>query len=68
MRWLRCEPDGRASKRGVVYVLVAVLAQGHLLLYQTLEANVAAVRLAFSLGYARYANHLAVRLRASSSA
>lgn len=60
---------GAGLAAGVVSaVLASALAQGHLLLYQTLEANVAAVRLAFSLGYARYANHLAVRLRASSSA
>lgn len=38
------------------------LANGKLLLYQTLESNHLAVRIALSLGFDRYANHLAVRL------
>jgi hypothetical protein len=43
-------------------VVAAALASGKLLLYQTLESNEPSVRIALSLGYERYANHLAVRL------
>jgi len=54
---------GRGHAKEVVgSVLAAAIAQGHLLLYQTLEANVAAVHVALGLGYVRYANHIAVRL------
>ena len=59
-------PDARSAGRGTAVVSAVVaeaLAKGQLLLYQTLESNVAAVRIASSLGYQRYANHLAVRLR-----
>jgi len=44
-------------------VVADALSNGKLLLYQTLESNEAAVRTAFSLGYQRYANHIAVRLK-----
>ena len=43
-------------------VVAAALADDHLLLYQTLEANLPSVRVALTLGYVRYANHLAIRL------
>ena len=43
-------------------VVAKALANGKLLLHQTLESNQPAIRIAFSLGYDRYANHLAVRL------
>lgn len=43
--------------------MTEALANGELLPYQTLESNRAAVGLALSLGYERYANHLAVRLK-----
>lgn len=50
------------GKQVVSAVVAAALADDHLLLYQTLEANLASVRLAFALGYVRHANHIAVRL------
>jgi GNAT superfamily N-acetyltransferase len=54
---------GRGCGKAVVSdVLAAAIARDHVLLYQTLDANVAAVRIALDLGYARYANRLAVRL------
>jgi len=58
-------PDYRGrghAKQAVSGVIAAAIDRGHILLYQTLEANVAAVRLALGLGYVRYANHIAVRL------
>jgi putative acetyltransferase len=58
-------PDYRGrgyAKEVVGRVLAAAIAQGHVPLYQTLEANVAAVHVALGLGYVRYANHVAVRL------
>lgn len=58
-------PDHRGvglAARVVTPVLASALADDYLVLYQTLEANLPAVRLALSLGYARYATHLAVRL------
>jgi len=42
------------------------LRAGHLMLYQTLEANAASVALASALGYRRYASHIAVRFRATA--
>jgi len=54
------------GKQVVSAVVAAALADDHLLLYQTLEANLASVRLAFALGYVRHANHLAVRLTSDS--
>jgi len=55
---------GSGLGRNVVSEVVRrALAQHQLLLYQTLESNVAAVRLALGLGYTRYARHLAVRLK-----
>lgn len=56
------------GKQVVSAVVAAALADDHLLLYQTLEANLASVRLAFSLGYVRHANHLAVRLNSRQPA
>lgn len=54
---------GRGCAKAVVSsVLADAIAHDHLPLYQTLEANVAAVRIALALGYDRYANHIAVRL------
>jgi predicted GNAT family acetyltransferase len=47
-------------------VVSAALREGKLLLYQTLEANTAAVKVAFKLGYERYGQHVAVRLRAAA--
>jgi hypothetical protein len=58
-------PGARSGGRGAAVtsaVVAAALANDKLLLYQTLESNHAAVRLALSLGFDRYANHLAVRL------
>lgn len=58
-------PDARSLGLGAAVasaVVAEAMANGKLLLYQTLESNEAAVRLALSLGYERYANHLAVRL------
>ena len=47
----------------VVSAIVSrALNDGKTLLYQTLEANEAAVRHAARLGYRRYATHVAVRL------
>lgn len=59
-------PDARSRGCGAAVstaVVAQALAHGKLLLYQTLESNQAAVRLALSLGYERYANHLAIRLK-----
>ena len=59
-------PDRRSRGHGArvtAAVVAAALADGKVLLYQTLEVNHPAVRLAFSLGYERYANHLAIFLR-----
>jgi GNAT superfamily N-acetyltransferase len=56
-----CRGSGR-GKRVVSHVVRMALDQGSVLLYQTLESNLAAVGLALGLGYERYANHLAVRL------
>jgi hypothetical protein len=58
---------GRGHGAAVTSAVVAeALAHRRLLLYQTLESNEAAVRIARSLGYDRYANHLAVRLNRDS--
>ncbi|MEM7155605.1 MAG: GNAT family N-acetyltransferase [Myxococcota bacterium] len=54
--------QGRATA-ALSAVTRAAVEHGTHVLYQTLEANVAAVRLAFALGFTRYANHVAVRLR-----
>jgi hypothetical protein len=43
------------------------LLENKVLLYQTLESNIGAVRLAQKLGYRQYASHLAVRLTANVS-
>lgn len=60
------DPRFRGCGRGAAVASAVTrdaLTSGDLLLYQTLEANRAAVRLAMSLGFERYANHLAVRLK-----
>lgn len=57
--------DARSGGRGAAVtaaVVAEALENGKLLLYQTLESNHSAVRLALSLGYDQYASHLAVRL------
>lgn len=62
-------PDARSGGRGAAVtsaVVAEALTNGKLLLYQTLESNEPAVRIALSLGYDRYANHLAVRLNCDS--
>lgn len=58
---------GRGCGAAVTSAVVAeALAHSKVLLYQTLESNEPAVRVALSLGYDRYANHLAVRLNRDS--
>jgi GNAT superfamily N-acetyltransferase len=47
-------------------VVERALAEGKVLLYQTLEANTAAIKIAQRLGYEQYARHVAVRLRADT--
>jgi ribosomal protein S18 acetylase RimI-like enzyme len=55
---------GRGWGTAVVSMTVELaLAAGKVLLYQTLESNAAAVKLAQRLGYERYAQHIAVRLK-----
>lgn len=59
-------PAFRGGGRGsaVTSAVVAdALSNGKLVLYQTLESNEAAVRIALRLGYLRYGNHIAVRLK-----
>jgi GNAT superfamily N-acetyltransferase len=59
-------PDfyGRGYGTAVTSAVVQrALQAGKLLLYQTLEANRGAVRIALKLGYEQHARHLAVRLR-----
>jgi len=59
----RLDARSRGCGAAVTAAVVAeALANGKLLLYQTLESNQPAVRIALALGYERYANHLAVRL------
>lgn len=61
-------PDhrGRGYAKSVISnVLAAAIARDFVPLYQTLESNVAAVRIAIELGYTRYAKHVAVRLASS---
>jgi predicted GNAT family acetyltransferase len=58
------EFHGRGLGTAVTSAVVhRALNAGKLLLYQTLEANVAAVRIARKLGYEQYARHIAVRLK-----
>ena len=42
------------------------LKEGRLLLYQTLEANRGAVKIALNLGYHQYGRHVAVRLKSET--
>ena len=59
-------PAHRGRGYGGAAVSAAVegaLAEGHLVVYQTLLANQPALALARRLGFAQYASHLAVRLR-----
>lgn len=63
--------DARSGGRGAAVtaaVVAEALANGKLLLYQTLESNHPAVRIALSLGFDRYANHLAIRLNREAPA
>jgi predicted GNAT family acetyltransferase len=58
---------GRGCGTAVVSAVVAAaLEEGKLLLYQTLEANRGAVKIAVRLGYRQYARHVAVRLKRES--
>jgi len=62
-------PDfhGRGYGTAVASAVVQrALNSGKLLLYQTLEANTGAVRIARKLGYEQYARHIAVGLRNTS--
>jgi GNAT superfamily N-acetyltransferase len=55
---------GRGLGSAVVSAVVErALAQGKVLLYQTLESNLGAVGVARKVGYEQYATHLAVRLK-----
>ena len=59
-------PEFRRRRYGsavVSLVVATALEEGKLLLYQTLEANRGAVRIALNLGYEQYARHVAVRLK-----
>jgi ribosomal protein S18 acetylase RimI-like enzyme len=61
------EYRGRGCGTAVVSMTVErALAAGKLLLYQTLESNTAAVKLARRLGYERYAQHIALPLKANA--
>lgn len=65
----RIDARSRGCGAAVTAAVVAqALANGKLLLYQTLESNHPAVRIALSLGYERYANHLAIRLNREAPA
>jgi hypothetical protein len=58
-------PDRRGqgcAKAAVSSVLAAAIADDRVPIYQTLEANAPAVRIALALGYARYSSRIAVRL------
>lgn len=62
-------PDHRGRGCGTAVVSAVVgraLREGKLLLYQTLEANRSAVRIALRLGYEQCARHVAVRLKAET--
>jgi len=61
-----CHPDhrGRGHATAVASALVErAIAEGKLMLYQTLLSNQASVAIATRLGFAQYASHLAVRLQ-----
>jgi predicted GNAT family acetyltransferase len=47
-------------------VVGRALQEGKLLLYQTLETNMASISIARRLGFEQYARHVAVRLRAET--
>ena len=62
-------PEWRGRGYGAAVMSETVglaLTDGKLLLCQTLESNIPAVKIAQRLGYARYAQHVAVRLKASA--
>ena len=62
-------PEWRSRGYGAAVMSETVglaLKDGKLLLCQTLESNIPAVTIAQRLGYARYAQHVAVRLKASA--
>ena len=55
---------GRGCGNAVVSAVIEqALQRGQLLLYQTLEANRSAVKIALKLGYEQYGRHVAVRLK-----
>lgn len=54
------------ATRAAAAVVARALGRGKTLLYQTLESNTAAVRVATKLGYEQYARHIAVRLAADT--
>jgi predicted GNAT family acetyltransferase len=55
---------GRGYGTAVVSAVVAsAMADGKLLLYQTVESNRASVVIAERLGYRKYASYLAIRLK-----
>ncbi len=57
---------GRGYGTAVVSAVVqSALAAGKTLLYQTLESNVGATAIAAKLGYERFAQHIAIRLKSS---
>jgi GNAT superfamily N-acetyltransferase len=60
-------PDRRSRGLGTLVVseVVRLALLENQVLYQTLESNLAAVKLAQRLGYRRYASHVAVRLTSS---
>ena len=58
---------GRGWATGATSAVVGrALQEGKVLLYQTLEANTASIRIARRLGYEQYARHVAVRLKAET--
>jgi GNAT superfamily N-acetyltransferase len=62
-----CHPAHRRRGHATAIVSAVVeraIADGKLMLYQTLLANEASVAIATRLGFAQYASHLAVRLQA----
>lgn len=62
-------PQFREQGQGTAVASAVVrdaLARSKLLLYQTLDSNSSAVRIALTLGYERYATHIAVRLTGDS--
>jgi GNAT superfamily N-acetyltransferase len=64
-------PQYRSRGCGAAVVSMTVklaLIEGKVPLYQTLESNIAAIKIARRLGYERYAQHFAVRLKTDAPA